>query len=567
MDTYVQRFLRGALFGLSAVAVLASTAGAAPPTSLQGPADINRVRPEDRLPTYIPKEETPLIEQAPSAPTAPPIQAGQSTFTLKTIQLEGATAFAPEALAAIYTPYVGQKITLEIAQHLAERITEYYRAAGYFLSLGSVMEANQHSGLVRIKITEGYVGVVELSAAGAEHRVVQQYINRLKEQKPISSAALESFLLRLNDLPGLAFRSVLAPAKLDDEAAVKLVLIPTQKEGRGSISFDNYGSRFLGPNEAAASYSASLFPLAQTSVSLLTSLPMDELSSANLDQSLVVAPDVTVGLSASYTKARPGFTLEVFDIESDSVSLGMFLKYQAIRQRDHNLSFKLALDGRHSTTDLLATPFLRDDIRVARLSTAFDATDSWHGISTANLTLSQGLNMLGASGAGERNLSRAEARPDFNKAELSLARLQALSTNWSVLVSASGQAASGPLYSSEEFGYGGQAFGRAYDASEITGDHGINGSVELRYSGYSSAAPIGAEPYVFYDSGIVWNDDVAQRPKEMASSAGAGVRFTTASNLAGTVSLAWPLTREIVSPVYGEGAKGPRILLQLSQGF
>ena len=58
----------------------------------------------------------------------------------------------------------------------------------------------------------------------------------------------------------------------------------------------------------------------------------------------------------------------------------------------------------------------------------------------------------------------------------------------------SGQWASGPLYSSEEFGYGGKNFGRAYDQSELTGDHGVAASVEVDYAGWSAGRPMAFTP-------------------------------------------------------------------------
>ena len=81
--------------------------------------------------------------------------------------------------------------------------------------------------------------------------------------------------------------------------------------------------------------------------------------------------------------------------------------------------------------------------------------------------------------------------------------LQGVTPNWSLFAAASGQVASGPLYSSEQFGYGGQAFGRAYDASEITGDHAVAASLGMRYSGIDPMHGVRLMPYGFYDMGRV----------------------------------------------------------------
>lgn len=562
----MHRVLRALMLGFS-IALLTVVSATAAPTTLQGPADAGRFRPEERVAPLAPRDDAPVVEE--ETPLTPQIPSGldSSPFTLKTVNIEGATAFSDSQLADIYAPYLGQQVTLDIAYRIAGRITERYRASGYFLSLASVTDRDAKAGIVRIKITEGYIGEVELRDAMADNHVVQAYIDQVKLEKPISSKALESFLLRLNDLPGLSFRAVLARANMVDEAAVKLVLIPTQKQGRGTITVDNYGSRFLGPNEAILSYSTSLYPLAQTNVSVITSLPVDELNSGSIEHSVVVAPDIIVGVNASYTDAHPGYNLEVFEINSDSTSLGFYAKYQWIRQRQENLALKLAFEGRHSTTELLGIPFTRDDIRVLRASANYDKSDNWRGNSMLNIIISQGIDGLGASRQGDINLSRAEAKPDFTKAEFNVSRLQGFGDSWSALVSVSGQAANGALYSAEEFGYGGQGFGRAYDSSELTGDHGVSGSVEVRYGGFDNIGQINLSPYVFYDAGAVWNVDRGQLSEESASAAGAGIRFSTRWDMTGNLSLAWPLTRQIVTPVYGASENGPRIMLQLSQGF
>ena len=149
--------------------------------------------------------------------------------------------------------------------------------------------------------------------------------------------------------------------------------------------------------------------------------------------------------------------------------------------------------------------------------------------------------------------------------QLSYTRQQSIYGNFMAIGQLSGQYASGPLFSAEEFGYGGQAFGRAYDPSEITGDHGIAASLELRYLGFDPWEGITFAPYTFYDIGKVWNEDVGG-VDESGSSAGLGMRLSHSSGLSDNLGPAWPLCREISAPIYGNG-KNPRVLFQLSYTF
>ncbi len=185
------------------------------------------------------------------------------------------------------------------------------------------------------------------------------------------------------------------------------------------------------------------------------------------------------------------------------------------------------------------------------------------GYSFLSVTLSHGLEVFDASTAGQKFLSREGARPDFTKLEYGVTRSQALGDTWTVVTALSGQEASGVLYSSEQFGYGGQAFGRAYDPSEIIGDNGIAASVELKYLGVPSFCGLIFGPYGFYDVGKVWNAD---QGSESGSSVGGGIRIDSGFGASANILIAEPLSRAVEDPSNGNG-KSPRYLFQMSYKF
>jgi hemolysin activation/secretion protein len=546
---------------------LSSAAGAVDVPDIPGSADVGRIKPEQKLPT-IDQTKGGNIKIPSSVPTVEiPEGAKGIRFELKDVRIEGATVFTSEQLRDIYAPYIGRTITLDVAYIMAGAITERYRNAGYFLSLAYIPPQKITGGIITIKVVEGYVGSVKFGGEVAEQSVVQEYIAQLKAKKPLKSQEMESFLLRLNDLPGYDFSGVLSASEDAEEGAIELTLTSKEKSGSGSFNFDNNGSRFLGPNQASLSYSTSLLPLQQTSVSGLSSSPSDELKYGTLSHSIALAPAITADFAGNYTKAKPGYTLKPFEIESSSTFFSGSVNYQWIRQRQENLALKFSLDSRNSATNILDTPLTRDHIRALRANATYDTIDSWQGYNIIGVTLSRGIDGFGSSKKGDINLSRGEATPDFTKAELSLTRLQGVTQDWSLLMTAGFQSASGPLYSAEEFGYGGQGFGRAFDASELTGDHGAAGSLELRYGGWSDWQPVSIVPYTFYDTGVVWNDDIAQVKRESGASTGFGIRASSDIGMSGNIGLAFPLTRDIGTPIYGQKATQPRIILQINQSF
>jgi hemolysin activation/secretion protein len=557
--------------GMAIFLLVEGSAYAAPvaPNAIPGPADVNRINP---LPQFVPDHSRDQEETVPSGSEsiAAPEAAKSIHFVLHGISIEGATVFSQKDLWNVYTPYLGQDVSLDIAWQIAAKITDRYTAAGYFLSRAYVPQQHMKNGVIVIKVIEGYIGAVDLKDSNASNHVIRTMINRLTDERPVKAADLESFLLRLNDLPGDSFRSVLSPlknAKGPDAGGVLLTLAPAPKASEISDSIDNYGSRFLGPEEVSVSYQTSFLPLQRTSLSLSSSMPLRDTRSAALTHAITLTPELVVNLSGSYTKAHPGFTLEPEDINSSSGTLGAELMYQYLRQRDENLSFTIGLDGRNSDSDLLDEPQVRDRIRALRAGFLFDDKDSWQGQNNFGLTLSQGLPLLDSSHADDQFLSRAGAVPDFTKLALNASRLQSLNNYLSIQAATASQWSARPLYSAEQFGYGGQAFGRAYDASQILGDKGIEGSLELRYDALNTGDAIKLIPYGFYDIGAVWDNGANAAPRQSGASAGAGLRLTTRYAISGNIGVAFPLTREITTPIYGGNTNNPRILAQLGGTF
>jgi hemolysin activation/secretion protein len=424
-------------------------------------------------------------------------------------------------------------------------------------------------GRLKIEVVEGYIAKVDLEDdAPAPSYPVRETMSDLQDRRPAKASDLESALLRLNDLPGLSFRAVLSPlSDPGQEGGVMLTLIPERKQGGGQISFDNFGSRFLGPYETSLTYAASFLPLQQTVMSVITSLPFRELQNAAIDHTIALTPSLSVHFNGGLTHAEPGDTLKLFEIDSRSRTLGGTLTWQWVRQRENNFSVLAGVDGRNTDTDILGTALTRDRIRCLRLGISYDSSDSWQGENVLSLTLGHGLSILGASKKGELNVSRAGAAPDFSKTSLTVSRLQHISPAWNILASGAAQIASAPLYSAEQFGYGGAAFGRAYDSSEITGDEGAEGSFELRYIALDPGPDMTVVPFGFYDIGMVQAklDSVAGR--ESGTSAGVGLRFSTKSGFSGNAALAFPLTRAEDAPIYGDNGAAPRFMLQLSYAF
>jgi len=532
---------------------------------LPGSANAGRVDKDHKavVPDQVPEggEQPKVLLPASTVPEG----ADKVKFVLKTVTVEGVTAFSHQEIESLYKKFLGKEIALANVWQIADLITQHYQENGYFISRAYVPEQNIANGAITIRAGEGHIGAVELKDSIADNYIVKNLIQKIKEEKPSRSQTVESFLLRLNDLPGVSFRSVIEPLSdnPENQSAVKLILVKEKKPDSGAVSFDNYNSRYLGPNEGTVSYSRSIIPFELTSISFLGGIPLEKLKNLSGSHEIHLSSEVSMQIYGGYTAANPGFTLSPKDIDSSASNLGVSLKDQFIRQRQENLSLTISFDGKNNYSDVLEAPLTRDRVRAARVNLSYDRDDPLDGYDFLNVTLSHGLEVFNASTKGQAFLSRAKANPDFNKFEYGLTRFQTLPANLTAVIGVSGQIASGVLYSSEQFGFGGQSYGRAYDPSEIIGDSGIAGSAELRYSGIPVFYDISIAPYAFYDVGKVWDDG---QPSQSGSSLGFGIRWDSSFGISGNLTIAEPLTRAVEDPVTGNG-KSPRYLFQMSYKF
>jgi hemolysin activation/secretion protein len=338
----------------------------------------------------------------------------------------------------------------------------------------------------------------------------------------------------------------------------------TREPPNATLTLDNYGSRYSGAYEATAStqFSPSLVAFDSLQVTAFGSIPMNEAKFGALAYSVPLdAQGTKITLAGQYSRSTPGFTLRPYDIAGDFYKMSLAVMRPILRSRTRNLYLTATFDGVDSKTNSFGVPFYHDSLRVLRVAADYNNADSVGGTNQVSFTFSQGLDLLGATKSGSRDLSRQNGHSNFTKFELNASRLQKLGTDWDIYVAVSGQYTTAPLLVSEEFGFGGQAFGRAYDPSELTGDHGVSGSVELHYNAIPQFANLAIQPFAFFDAGKVW-DKASGGASNYGESAGGGIKLSHTSGFGATLGVAYPL-RET-----GKGtASNPRPLFQISYTY
>ena len=508
-------------------------------------------------PGQIERQFTRPPQAAPTAPQAPvelfqpaqkvPANAAAIKFTLKQIVLEGVTVYQESELQPLYAALLNREISFAEIYVLANALTTRYRNDGYILSQVIVPAQSVESGVVRLQAIEGYVSEVQFEGMEVEPGdLLHAYAQKIQAQRPLRAATLERYLLLMNDLPGAFVRATLLPSKTQRGAA-EMRLQVAQRSALGGVSVDNRGSEALG----FARYQAdgdlnSIFGL-QEKIGVRVATSGDkklEFESVSYEQPLGTEGG-KINLTLNRVRSTPNLANAFIVLESESASDSATFNYlyPVLRSRSENLYLRAGLSAYNGESYLFSVLETEERIRAVRIGVNYDLADRFNGINVIDLEYAQGLRGLGASRAGDAFLSRAAGRPDFSKINLYAARLQALSENWSMLGAFSGQYAFNDLLSPELYGYGGEQFGRGYDASELTGDHGAALKFELRYKLPRSLTEL-STLYGFYDVGTVrQRSPGGLDATQSAASAGAGLRFNFGRYLSGFVEFAKPLTR------------------------
>jgi hemolysin activation/secretion protein len=480
--------------------------------------------------------------------TVAPAGAESIRLTVSRVVITGATVYSEADLAPLYADLLGGEVSLAAVYDLARRITAKYGAGGYVLSRAVVPPQNfsPRGAVVRIQVVEGYVDKVVWPERLTRYRdFFSDYEARIVADRPANIRTLERYLLLANDLPGLKFATTLKPSPTHPNASILIVEV-TEKPVDLMARIDNRGTIARGPwqylgtatlnNTVARAHEAFTVAYAGT-------FQVEELQYIAFNYRQVLNSEgLTAFINASHGFGRPG-TRELRDLDyrTRSTVLEAGLSYPVIRSREKNLTVTglgfATNDDSFAFGDLLT----RDRLRGFRLKADADWADSFLGINQVNVTFSQGVHALGSTDEGNPIASTNAGRVNFNKIEATFSRLQPLIWNFSAFVAAYAQYAFTPLLVSEQCSYGGRFFGRAFDPSQLLGDHCWSVLGELRYDVQTGVKQLTrAQLYGFADYGQTYNIDPAVGTPRNAhgASAGGGMRVAWLDTYSGDLSVA-----------------------------
>lgn len=482
--------------------------------------------------------------------TTPLAQEDSNRFTLTGITVTGTSAFTGEELAPLYDTYLATEVGRDELAQIAGNVTRFYHERGYTLTRATIPAQSMLAGVVELRVTEGYINNVVFSG-DAPHIELQSYTRQILAERPLTQSTFERNLLLMHDLAGINISDIALAEETEGSGAYTLAIKVTRTSWNSSAYLDNRGTRSVGPLQLGLTTTANnLWGTGEALTASAYIVPNDptELLYGQLRLQQPLGSDgLILDINGTYSNTNPSIQQGLSNREGVSVSGGLALQYPIIRMRNETLWLRGSFDVRN-TKDETDFGILSDDrLRVARIKLSYFRVDEWAGTNFVSLALSQGLDILGASGAGHRWASRFDGNVQFTKLVAEIRRHQPLwDDHWAVALHASGQKSSASLLSAEEFGLGGATFGRAYEYGTLTGDNGLAGSVELQFTpDYELPLMSNLMLYGFYDVGAVWNRHTSRNLQRLSlASAGGGVRLKLFDNISASVEAAQPLTRD-----------------------
>lgn len=533
--------------------------------------------PENVSKSLLPRKQPTATALPPVVSTPQPSEtpggeeAKKIKFLLKGVVLEGNQVYSKEQLLPLYQKNIGKVISVADLFGIVQDITNFYRNNGYIISRAILPPQHVKGGVVHIRIIEGYIDGVEVTGDPKWAKCnVLAIGEQIKACPPLQLSNMEKYLFIENEIPGAQVRAVLSPSKTKTGAA-DLSLQTTMKSVGGYLSYDNYGTRYIGPQQITANLVLNSFARSGDSTQItFTKTPKGiELAFFDINYNVPIS-DTGARVTGGATRAEthPLFVLQPTQIEGLNTNYYLTFSFPIIRERAQALTVQTGFNYLDTTVNTFGQELYTDHLRNFSLGMYYNFSDRYLGANSVYVDWRQGLPILGYSSNINPQTaltSRPGGHGDYTKFDVQLSRLQAIKGNFSLYGAARGLYSFSPLLASEQFTWGGSQMGRGYDVAELIGDKGIGGTLELRYDWNIGQYIQSFEPYIFYDAGMIWNYlFIGGTPRvQSATSTGAGLRFYFTKYLSGNVFWAQPLTKEVAAEqLIGDGWR-PRVFFSV----
>lgn len=483
----------------------------------------------------------------PAAP-APVAPANGPKALVRALQIKGNTRFDNQILLAQTGFVANTELDLAQLQQMAQKVQDYYQAQGFFLARAWLPPQHDADGMVTIEILEARYGKVQVNnPSSLASRQVAWLTRELKSGETPQLVPLERALLMLNDVPGLAVKSTIAPGAENGQADLQLT-VDAGRKWSGSVDADANGSRATGSHRLGASLQAANLAGLGDQFSLRVLSSFQGLNNGRIAWQV---PMQALQLGAAYSVTDYSLGREFASLRANGTakSLTLFMSTVLQRSRRQNLYAQISVDDKklrdrvdsiQSVSDKAAT------VWSAALNGERYDSDATQGVSSFNLALNLGHLRLESDVQRQQDAASLHTAGHYAKLAYGLNRVTTLGPKDSLSINFSGQLASKNLDSSEKIVLGGAAGVRAYPQDEASGDEGNLLNLEWRHTLPTFAAAPGMwQTALFVDAGQSKSGkDVPDAVRRTLGAFGFGLHWGRPGDFSLKVDLAFKLGSE-----------------------
>lgn len=470
------------------------------------------------------REEPVVIPAEVGAPDEGP------SFELKSMRFTTSELLTPDELRVIVLPYLGKETRLSDLNRMVAEINAAYQAKGIFTATALLPKQEVTGGVVIIRLVEGKLG--EMLIEGNRYLpdpFVRSWAPFPEDKTLVDMKALESDILKFNRTNDARLQAELRAGK-DFGLTDIVVVVDEPLQNNVQLFVDNYGYESSGANEVGAIYRRQGV-FTGSDRGLLYALVSD---GSQAFTSIYSAPVKASGwrlggsLSVNQSEVTSG-EFQDLSVKGDSVSLTLDASLLAISANNFWLNGLGSVMHSISKTSVLGEDI--SDYNISKLNTGAQFT--WFGsgwqLSGRQLVGWVSTQNQSASGTGQSFAVLTGDASAFYRPDRS---------NWYGLVQMDYQFTNEEaLPGAVSYSIGGPASIRGYLPGQISGDYGIQTSLEAHYSGMNALG--GAlDPFVFYDIGTV----LSKNPTQTPSAAGVGLGWTGVKGVSVNMTYANALT-------------------------
>lgn len=394
-------------------------------------------------------------------------------FRVNAFAMVGNTVYRERQLKTALERFVDLELNLYDLTKAADTITAYYQNHGYTLARAFIPAQKVENGIVQIQIVEGRFGQVTFSG---KKRYSTDFLaartGLLTPGSLVTTKRLEHDLLLLNDLPGLHAKAVMEPG--EEPGTTNAEIKSEEKLLDGTFGVNNFGRKETGQRKLEASLNInSPFGWGDQLA----------LSGSKTEQSLLRywKANYSIPLNTMGTRLAIGSSNAAYDVNGALAALGvtgqiktteLTVGHPLVRSRNENQILSIGVRRNHLTQSTLGTTLFENKLTV--MTAAYQINRIAADMSVMNVNFGLVSNFKRGNNLGEQDSVFARMEADVNYTAPFV-------REWDIYLRGNVVHSRERLPDTEKFSLGGPGSVRGFRPTEVRGDGGYQGTVELRH--------------------------------------------------------------------------------------